>query len=319
MQTRILIGTDEAGYGPNLGPLTITATAWEIPEKMQPEELWGRLSSVLTNSQSDRGDRLLVADSKLVYSAGDSLEDLEVPVLAFSRCLGIDCEVIDTLGHALAGADFRHHYQSEIWNSVPGTSLPYAASPDHIVEWQRALTNAMMDSGIRLLGLRSRIMFVKEFNERVAAENSKGAVLSQATLKLVRELVDQFAGDRSVLVVCDKHGGRNRYDELISAAFSDEFVFRLEESRARSRYRMGNREFCFRTRAEEWMPVALASMVSKYLREVLMHQFNKFWRHQIPGLLPTQGYPVDAKRFRADINSKMIELQIGDEALWRCR
>ena len=28
-----LIGTDEAGYGPNLGPLVISATLWEVPEE----------------------------------------------------------------------------------------------------------------------------------------------------------------------------------------------------------------------------------------------------------------------------------------------
>ncbi len=26
-----VIGMDEAGYGPNLGPLVLTATVWEVP------------------------------------------------------------------------------------------------------------------------------------------------------------------------------------------------------------------------------------------------------------------------------------------------
>src|SRR5262245_22635464 len=29
----ILIGTDEAGYGPNFGPLVVAATAWEVAEE----------------------------------------------------------------------------------------------------------------------------------------------------------------------------------------------------------------------------------------------------------------------------------------------
>ena len=28
MTQRLFIGTDEAGYGPNLGPLVVAATAW---------------------------------------------------------------------------------------------------------------------------------------------------------------------------------------------------------------------------------------------------------------------------------------------------
>ena len=33
-----LIGTDEAGYGPNLGPLVIAATAWQVPDDLPPAE-----------------------------------------------------------------------------------------------------------------------------------------------------------------------------------------------------------------------------------------------------------------------------------------
>ena len=88
----------------------------------------------------------------------------------------------------------------------------------------------MLQKQIRLLGIRSRIMFPKEFNQRVAESDSKGVVLSNATMELVRELVDRFTDDdASVFVVCDKHGGRNRYDELIASHFDDQFVFRMEE------------------------------------------------------------------------------------------
>jgi hypothetical protein len=65
--------------------------------------------------------------------------------------------------------------------------------------------------------------------------------------------------------------------------------------------------------------VALSSMVSKYLREVLMHQFNEFWAQHVPGLKPTQGYPVDAKRFRDDIAEAIRVLEVDDSHLWRNR
>ena len=167
-------------------------------------------------------------------------------------------------------------------------------------------------------------MFPEEFNKLVAQAGSKGIVLSNATMELVRDLADCCSADAStantpMLVICDKHGGRNRYDELISQHFDDQFVFRLEESRERSRYRMGSMDFSFRTKAEEFLPVALASMVAKYTREVLMHQFNQFWANQVPGLKPTQGYPLDAKRFRDDIASSVETLQVPMHQLWRSR
>ena len=45
MTGRILIGTDEAGYGPNLGPLTVAATAWHLPDGVEPLDLWKALAS----------------------------------------------------------------------------------------------------------------------------------------------------------------------------------------------------------------------------------------------------------------------------------
>ena len=148
--------------------------------------------------------------------------------------------------------------------------------------------------------------------------DSKGKVLSEATLGLVRQAFNA-ADCPDGWVFCDKHGGRNRYDDIISDAFDDEFVFRLEESRAQSRYRVGQLEFCFRTKAEELLPVALASMVAKYVRELVMMQFNAFWQHHVPDLKPTKGYPVDAKRFWDDIEDAVVELKIPRDQIWRCR
>jgi ribonuclease HII len=76
----------------------------------------------------------------------------------------------------------------------------------------------------------------------------------------------------------------------------------------------------FRPRADSASAaVALASMLAKYLREVCMRQFNRFWATHVPGLKPTAGYPVDARRFLADIRPAMAALGIPEEAVWRVR
>ena len=135
MSRRLIIGTDEAGYGPNLGPLIVTATAWECDADLEPAGLWEKLAEVISNEPVRDGKRLYVADSKSVYSSGDSLEDLEVPVLAFLRLLGVSPESLDSLGFCLAGSTFLPHYLSEPWNPQPGLTLPVDSSTDHIVEW----------------------------------------------------------------------------------------------------------------------------------------------------------------------------------------
>ena len=67
------------------------------------------------------------------------------------------------------------------------------------------------------------------------------------------------------------------------------------------------------------MPVALASMIAKYLRETLMNRYNLWWAKHVPGITPTAGYYNDGQRFLTDINAKRIELGIADRLLIRSR
>jgi len=65
------------------------------------------------------------------------------------------------------------------------------------------------------------------------------------------------------------------------------------------------------------MPTALASMVSKYTRELLMARFNAFFSHHAPGVRPTAGYATDAARFRADIAPHLPRIGITARDLCR--
>ena len=96
---RYLIGTDEAGYGPNLGPLVISATVWEVPDEVGVDDLYRRLGEVVAlkaaaGSPSSAGNttgrasratqpaRVVMADSKAIYSNGKGLRQLETGLLA---------------------------------------------------------------------------------------------------------------------------------------------------------------------------------------------------------------------------------------------
>ncbi len=67
-------------------------------------------------------------------------------------------------------------------------------------------------------------------------------------------------------------------------------------------------------RESGFCPSALASMTSKYVRELAMQAFNEFWVSRVPGLQPTAGYPADAKRFHAQIRHVQQQLGIPDDA-----
>jgi hypothetical protein len=58
-------------------------------------------------------------------------------------------------------------------------------------------------------------------------------------------------------------------------------------------------------------------MVSKYLRELLMGELNRFWQQHVPGLKATAGYPTDALRFLEAIRPAAETLKIPEVAIWR--
>src|ERR1700693_3870402 len=86
-----IVGIDEAGYGPNLGPLVMTAAAVRIPTALGRANLWKVLEPVVRKQDGADDDRLVIDDSKLVYSPTKTIAALERSVLstlqAWRHCL----------------------------------------------------------------------------------------------------------------------------------------------------------------------------------------------------------------------------------------
>jgi ribonuclease HII len=320
---RYLIGTDEAGYGPNLGPLVITGTVWHVPDEVATGDLYEWLDGVVSRKISRKSDAsyIAIADSKALYKPGGGLAALEYGVLSTLAAARINmanwCEAWQTL------APHSWPWMAAIpWYGTFDPEVPVDADPEQVRNLSERFRRRIGEIGVRLVTVRSVAVFPEKFNELVDQLGSKGAVLSGLTIDLVKQLLAPL-GDEAILVQCDKHGGRNKYGRLLQNAFPDYLVEVRGEGRARSVYRWGppNRrvETRFVAKGESFLPAALASMVSKYLRELAMMAFNEFWKERVPGLKPTAGYPADARRFRADIAACQSQLQIADRVLWRNR
>jgi hypothetical protein len=159
------------------------------------------------------------------------------------------------------------------------------------------------------------------FNALVDAAGTKGAVLGHGLTRLLRSALELPSEDELAIVV-DKHGGRNTYAALIQQAVDGGAVVVRQEGMASSVYEVAGLgrgvRLTFRPRAEAaCLCVALASMASKYLRELFMLEFNDFWRQHVPELRPTAGYPMDAARFLRAIRPAAEKLGIAEAALWR--
>jgi len=208
------------------------------------------------------------------------------------------------------------------WHADYDAPVPLEAMPGEIQSLAQFVEHGLRAAGVRFVGLRSRAIFEAEFNGLVEQYGSKGTLLSHATLELAAwSLAPLPSGPISVL--CDKHGGRNAYRQLLAEWFPDSLVEVYREGREESLYRFGPAErrieFRFRAKGETCLATALASMASKYMRQLSMRAMNAFWRARVPGLAPTAGYPADAKRFKAAIAAAQAALGIDDRLLWRIR
>ena len=314
-----LIGTDEAGYGPNLGPLVVTATLWRVEDPLR-ECLYERLKKVVTAAPEGRNDRRLwLSDSKKVHGATDGLRRLELGVSAALRAGGIAWSSLRDLLTKIESTfdDARR----EPWHATE-VSLPCACAAPEIDAAVEPLIAGLAEAGVALVAVRCRCIFPPEFNDGCERYGNKATLLTATTLRLVRELLD-VAPDADVDVACDKHGGRNSYAAAIQEFIAAGLVQTLDESRAVSRYRFadGERrvEMGFRVGGESHLPTALASMVSKYVRETAMQAWNGYWGALVPNLRPTAGYPEDARRYRGEIAAVAAAQSLDERAWWRLR
>jgi hypothetical protein len=375
----ILIGMDEAGYGPQLGPLAIAATAWHVPDdltnddgevasatgkngrkklinanvntgsstavlnpqsavrlsspqaihnpKSKHPDLYRLLRTIVCKKPSER--RMAVADSKVLYSPGNGLRQLERGLHAVLVAMQQNVSCWSSIVR-YAQADPDGHHARTCWPEGHNCSLPVDATCDEIIRLEARFSRVCGAAGVRPLLIRARLVFPEQFNELVAHYNSKGAALSHITVGLLREVVDAattLTSDprppSSIYTVCDKHGGRNYYTALLQHHFSEHWIAPVFESRAESHYEWGEPDsrmrVVFQVNGERFFPTALASMTAKYLRELSMRAFNEFWRSHIPELRPTAGYYRDAMRFKKEIATKQQELKIDDHVLWRSR
>jgi ribonuclease HII len=275
----IILGTDEAGYGPNLGPLVVSLTVWEADTYNL---------SFLFEPLKKAG--ITIGDSKKLYHGG-SLVPLETGVLVPLRYLKKNV-------------------------------VPIASDEDHILRCVPKFEKILQQHRVRLLDMQHRSVEPDEFNRLLDRFDSKGSLLSDVTLHLIADKLAKHSQD-NVFVLCDKHGGRNRYLDILTEFFPGKFFQVVQESRESSIYRTysegGQWEFRFLAKGETHLPIALASMLSKYQRELAMLRFNAFWQSHVPDLHPTAGYPEDAKRFKQQIAAAQKRLGITDESLWRKR
>ena len=311
----LIAGIDEAGYGPTLGPLCVAMCAVRVASwdrGTPPPDCWDLLKTSVGRSVKDAkvGGRIAIADSKELKLSNDGarhpLTHLERGVLAWLFASGHRPRSDADL-HALLGCALDPHV---CYGGEP-LALPCAQGVELLGIAANQLAGAMMASGVRPAALACRVVGEREFNGVVKDEGSKAQAtilgLREHLTRLVRrEAASAWAEGASVWIVCDRLGGRTSYAAVLAAILPEFEVSIVEQTEARSIYVLKDargREMgvTFKVEGEKsQLPVALASMTAKYVRELAMARFNRHWRGLDGSLKPTAGYAQDARRWLTD-------------------
>ena len=323
-ETSTIVGIDEAGYGPLLGPLVVSAAAFDVPVPIlralqhagDGPDLWRLLKASIKKTPSRRDPRLAVADSKKLYGKGSPSARLalleraaltfltqsgEAPITLRSLLVRLCPQVLEQLSH----------YP---WYADSDLDLPVQCGRDDLATQGNALSSDLAATGVRFRGVWVEVLPEGHFNRLVGATRNKAVVLFGQTLRLVQRIAGA-AGSRPLRVWVDRQGGRIGYRRPLMTAFDDVQLDVLEESPERSSYRLTRRPAPWvvrfvRNGETHHLPIALASIISKYVRELFMICFNRYWCAQVSGLRPTAGYYQDGQRFLADIDAAITRQHV---------
>ena len=323
----ILAGIDEAGYGPVLGPLASASCAFRTPDAEADPCLWKRLNSTVARKRSKDGRKLHVNDSKLVYSPGLGLKELERSVLCFAeqtagRAVDLTALLASVDPDVLTVLKLYRWYAQH-----PNERFPIAVDPIAMRIAFNAYQAACNKADTVCVHYRVHLLLERQFNEMCEKTRNKASALFSLVARHIDALLRAYS-DQNLTIVCDRQGGRAYYGQMLRTMFEDWSLEILSESEQCSEYRLtqkshaSNRSakiiFCEKAESIS-MPVAAASMLAKYSREALMHRFNRFWQTHAPDLAPTAGYYNDGWRFLDDIADLRTRLKIADIDLIRSR
>ncbi|WP_152051577.1 hypothetical protein [Tautonia marina] len=323
------IGIDEAGYGPNLGPLVMTAVIAEGPDDTRPDPWLDCPDTVCRSGVRDA--RLWIDDSKRLYRQGAGLDRLDAA--AFAALDAAQLPLPDGFRAFLATLGVDPDRDGEVFPWLPiGTDcpVPHPSSAARVAETIRL--RPFDSARWRIVALRSVVIGPSRFNQTLARTGSKALVHFSAFAELLGWAWDLAADGTPTFVRSDKHGGRHFYADLIRSCLPPFSVSILPgpEGPALSRYKICSSaetgtpprsltlDLLPRADADDAL-VSIASILSKLIREYWMASFNAYWTARVPGLKPSAGYPVDAARFRRDLLAHLPDPNPPVATWWRLK
>ena len=303
-----VFGVDENGLGPRLGPLIATGVALE-------------LKSYAQGALSKRGEALGITDSKASSAFGRMALAEGLTLAVLERLHGSAPRTADSLFAELAVdgmVGLRAPCPSgetarQCWADSP--SLPLFGGD--IADGRTRLKALEGRSTLRITRARFVLICAGVLNHELSSGRSKLAVDLHAFERLVLDA--RAATEEPLLAICGMVGGIRKYEGYFGR-FPAAHVHRMEESKQRSVYAVdGVGEVRFEVDSDaNHLPVAIASMIGKYVREVSMERLNRYYATHDDTLPRVSGYHDPKTRDMVERTEALrYKLQIADACFER--
>lgn len=275
----IVVGIDEVGYGPWLGPFVVAGVAFETPS---PE---------LDLRRAIRDRR--VRDSKKVFTQEKGIASLEPIALSYLSALWTPRTHAE-LWERLSSDPRRAPWYGDL-------DLPPAAPPK-------------LPEGVRVAGAWARILDAAEYNRRVGS--NKSDLNFECASDLMDRALRAFPGRIDFHV--GRQGGRQYYLRPLTMKFGTVMIREESPRRSVYETPRGTITFLTDGEDRHFL-IALASIIGKYVRELSMRLFNEYWTSRIEGLRGTAGYGRDARRFWREIEPHLDAARLTKTEVLRIR
>ncbi len=291
MANMLVMGVDENGLGPRLGPLVATSVALDTPRYARA-------------ALCERGLVLGLTDSKETGGFG-RMGFIESVALALLQRTGAGLPAsADGLLDGVS-PNSRQRLRSCCPDNVTAeqcwaVDLPLPAFGGDESYGEGLLDRLVGRSRLRIVDVQSRIACAGVLNAKAAAGQNKLGVDLELFEDLISSVQDRHGSP--LLVVCGMIGGIRDYASRLSR-FEPHRFESLAGRRGQRRYAVdGVGEVRFEVDADaRHLPVALASIVGKYVREICMRRIGEFYRKGNPELKLASGYhdPVTTRFIEA--------------------